>query len=98
LKSRNYSRLNAIQNFGAMDVLCTDKTGTITQGKIVLEKHLDARGEPSEKVLHYGYLNSYHHTGLKNSLDEAILAHEDAERSRLPGDHPGLQRNARLLR
>src|ERR1039457_5094165 len=61
-------RLNAIQNFGAMDVLCTDKTGTLTQGKIVLEKHLDAHGDPSEKVLQYGYLNSYHHTGLKNLL------------------------------
>ena len=72
-------RLNAIQNFGAMDVLCTDKTGTLTQGKIVLEKHLDAHGDPSEKVLQYGYLNSYHHTGLKNLLDEAILAHEELE-------------------
>jgi Mg2+-importing ATPase len=72
-------RLNAIQNFGAMDVLCTDKTGTLTQGKIVLEKHLDAHGDPSEKVLEYGYLNSYHHTGLKNLLDEAILAHEELE-------------------
>ncbi len=72
-------RLNAIQNFGAMDVLCTDKTGTITQGKIVLEKHLDAHGDPSEKVLHYGYLNSYYHTGLKNLLDEAILDHEELE-------------------
>ena len=72
-------RLNAIQNFGAMDVLCTDKTGTITKGKIVLEKHLDVQGEPSEKVLHYGYLNSYHHTGLKNLLDEAILNHEELE-------------------
>ena len=70
-------RLNAIQNFGAMDVLCTDKTGTLTQGKIVLEKHLDVHGDPSEKVLHYGYLNSYHHTGLKNLLDEAILKHEE---------------------
>jgi Mg2+-importing ATPase len=70
-------RLNAIQNFGAMDVLCTDKTGTLTQGKIKLEKHLDVNGDPSEKVLHYGYLNSYHHTGLKNLLDEAILGHEE---------------------
>ena len=70
-------RLNAIQNFGAMDVLCTDKTGTLTQGKIVLEKHLDVHGEPSEKVLQYGYLNSYHHTGLKNLLDEAILDHKE---------------------
>ena len=72
-------RLNAIQNFGAMDVLCTDKTGTITQGKIILEKHLDASGNPSEKVLHYGYLNSYYHTGLKNLLDDAILDHEELE-------------------
>ena len=78
-------RLNAIQNFGAMDVLCTDKTGTLTQGKIVLERHLDAHGDPSEKVLHYGYLNSYHHTGLKNLLDEAILAHEELE-ERLKAD------------
>ena len=78
-------RLNAIQNFGAMDVLCTDKTGTITKGKIVLEKHLDVLGEPSEKVLHYGYLNSYHHTGLKNLLDEAILDHEELE-DRLKAD------------
>ncbi len=72
-------RLNAIQNFGAMDVLCTDKTGTITQGKIVLEKHLDVLGNPSDKVLQYGYLNSYHHTGLKNLLDAAILDHEELE-------------------
>jgi Mg2+-importing ATPase len=70
-------RLNAIQNFGAMDVLCTDKTGTLTQGKIVLEKHLDVNGEPSEQVLHFGYLNSFHHTGLKNLLDKAILDHEE---------------------
>jgi len=72
-------RLNAIQNFGAMDVLCTDKTGTLTQGKIMLEKHLDAHGDPSEKVLHYSYLNSFHQTGLKSLLDEAILAHEELE-------------------
>ena len=72
-------RLNAIQNFGAMNVLCTDKTGTLTQGKIVLEKHLDVYGDPSEKALHYGYLNSFHHTGLKNLLDETILDHEDLE-------------------
>jgi Mg2+-importing ATPase len=72
-------RLNSIQNFGAMDVLCTDKTGTLTQGKIVLEKHLDVNGEPNEKVLHYGYLNSYHHTGLKNLLDNAVLDHEELE-------------------
>jgi P-type Mg2+ transporter len=72
-------RLNSIQNFGAMDVLCTDKTGTITQGKIVLEKYLDVHGNSSDKVLQYGYLNSYHHTGLKNLLDAAILDHEELE-------------------
>jgi P-type Mg2+ transporter len=70
-------RLNAIQNFGAMDVLCTDKTGTITQGKIVLEKHLDVQGNNSDRVLHFGYLNSYYQTGLKNLMDEAILEHEN---------------------
>ncbi|MBE3038808.1 MAG: magnesium-translocating P-type ATPase, partial [Chloroflexi bacterium] len=70
-------RLNSIQNLGAMDVLCTDKTGTITQGKIVLEKHLDVKGNPSARVLHYGYMNSYYHTGLKNLMDEAILNHGD---------------------
>lgn len=72
-------RLNAIQNFGAMDVLCTDKTGTITQGKIVLEKSLDAQGNESIKVLHYGYLNSYYQTGLKNLMDVAVLNHVDLE-------------------
>jgi Mg2+-importing ATPase len=74
-------RLNSIQNFGAMDVLCTDKTGTITQGKIVLEKYLDVGGNSSDKVLQYGYLNSYHHTGLKNLLDAAVLDHEELEDS-----------------
>jgi Mg2+-importing ATPase len=73
-------RLNSIQNFGAMDVLCTDKTGTITQGKIILEKHLDVRGNDSEKVLHYGYLNSYFQTGLKNLLDIAVLDHAHLEK------------------
>ena len=70
-------RLNAIQNFGAMDVLCTDKTGTITRGKIILEQHLDVKGKDCQKVLDFGYLNSYHHTGLKNIMDDAILDHEE---------------------
>jgi len=70
-------RLNAIQNFGAMDVLCTDKTGTITEGRIVLEKHVDVKGNPSQHVLNYGYMNSYYQTGLKNLMDEAILQHVD---------------------
>ncbi len=68
-------RLNAIQNFGAMDVLCTDKTGTLTEGRIVLERHLDVRGNDNEEVLQYGYLNSHFQTGLKNMLDVAILDH-----------------------
>ena len=72
-------RLNAIQNFGAMDVLCTDKTGTLTQGKIVLEKHLDVQGNDSERVLQFGYMNSYYQTGLKNLMDEAILDHGHLE-------------------
>lgn len=72
-------RLNSIQNFGAMDVLCTDKTGTITQGKIILEKHIDTRGETSKRVLYYGYLNSFFHTGLKNMMDEAVLEHSLTE-------------------
>ena len=68
-------RLNAIQNFGAMDVLCTDKTGTLTQDRVILEKHLDLLGEESERVLEYAYLNSYHQTGLRNLLDLAVLEH-----------------------
>ncbi len=72
-------RLNAIQNFGAADVLCTDKTGTLTQGKIVLERHLDVHGHESERVLHYGFMNSYYQTGLKNLLDEAILEYGHLE-------------------
>jgi Mg2+-importing ATPase len=72
-------RLNAIQNFGAMDVLCTDKTGTITQGKIVLEKHLDVSGNDNDEILSYAYLNSYYQTGLKNLLDVAVLDHVGLE-------------------
>ncbi len=68
-------RLNSIQNFGAMDILCTDKTGTLTQDKIILEEHLNIEGKDDERVLKYGYLNSYHQTGLKNLLDRAILEH-----------------------
>ena len=72
-------RLNAIQNFGAMDVLCTDKTGTLTLDKIVLERHLDLDGEDSDDALEYGYLNSHFQTGLKNLMDKAVLAHRDLE-------------------
>ena len=70
-------RLDAIQNFGAMDVLCTDKTGTLTQDKIFLERHTDVHGQQSDKVLNYAYLNSYYQTGLKNLLDVAVLEHVD---------------------
>ena len=66
-------QLDAMQNFGAMDVLCTDKTGTLTQDRIVLERHTNVWGEPSDAVLDYAYLNSYYQTGLKNLLDVAVL-------------------------
>jgi Mg2+-importing ATPase len=72
-------RLNAIQNFGAMDVLCTDKTGTLTLDRIVLERHLDLDGEESDEALEFGYLNSRFQTGLKNLMDKAVLAHRDLE-------------------
>ncbi len=67
--------IDAIQNFGAMDILCTDKTGTLTQDKIILKIHLDAFGEENDDVLEYAYLNSYYQTGLKNLLDIAVLEH-----------------------
>jgi len=69
-------RLNSIQNFGAMDVLCTDKTGTLTLDKIVLEKHCDVVRKEDEDVLRTAYINSFYQTGLKNLLDRAILKHE----------------------
>ena len=68
--------LNSIQNFGAMDTLCTDKTGTLTLNEIVLEKHVDVMGAENEDVLRYAYINSFYQTGLKNLLDMAILKHE----------------------
>ena len=66
-------RLNAIQNFGAMDILCTDKTGTLTQNKIILERHLDVHGKEDLQVLEFAWLNSFYQTGLKNLLDVAVL-------------------------
>ncbi|WP_433690317.1 magnesium-translocating P-type ATPase [Kosakonia cowanii] len=71
--------LDAIQNFGAMDILCTDKTGTLTQDKIVLENHTDISGRVSERVLHCAWLNSHYQTGLKNLLDTAVLESVEAE-------------------
>jgi Mg2+-importing ATPase len=73
-------RLDAIQNFGAMDVLCTDKTGTLTQDKIFLSRHCGAFGEDFDTVLEYAYLNSYYQTGLKNLLDVAVLEHVEVHR------------------
>lgn len=70
-------RLNAIQNLGAMDVLCTDKTGTLTMDRIILEKHCDVMLKDDEGVLALAYLNSHFQTGLKNVLDRAILAHTE---------------------
>ena len=78
-------RLNSIQNLGAMNVLCTDKTGTLTQDKVILERHVDVFGEESERVLEYAYLNSFYQTGLKNLLDVAVLEHVDV-RERLDAE------------
>ena len=66
-------RLNSIQNFGAMDILCTDKTGTLTQDKVILERHLDIHGNEDIQTLEYAWLNSHHQTGLRNLLDVAVL-------------------------
>jgi len=68
-------RLDAIQNFGAMDVLCTDKTGTLTQDRIALARHADAYGADTDEVLNFAFLNSFYQTGLKNLLDRAVLDH-----------------------
>ncbi|MDB5309143.1 MAG: magnesium-translocating P-type ATPase [Gemmataceae bacterium] len=75
-------KLAAIQNLGAMDVLCTDKTGTLTQDKVVLLRHLDADGKECEEVFEYAYLNSHFQTGLKNLIDRAVLEHEDLRETR----------------
>jgi len=68
-------KLNSIQNFGAIDVLCTDKTGTLTQGRVILERHIDIKGDENDEVLLYAYLNSYHQTGLKNMMDISVIEH-----------------------
>ena len=74
-------RLDAIQNFGAMDVLCTDKTGTLTQDRIFLSRHCGALGQDDDTVLEYAYLNSYYQTGLKNLLDVAVLEHAEVQKT-----------------
>jgi len=72
-------RLSAIQNFGAIDILCTDKTGTLTQDRVILEEHVDVTNRSSEDVLRYAYMNSYYQTGLHNLLDRSILQHTELE-------------------
>jgi Mg2+-importing ATPase len=72
-------RLASIQNLGSMDVLCTDKTGTLTQNKITLVKHIDIAGKDDEKVLLFSFLNSLYETGLKSPLDDAILRYKNVD-------------------
>lgn len=72
-------RLGSIQTFGEMDILCTDKTGTLTQDKIILEKYMDPIGNPDLKILKHAFLNSYFQTGLKNLMDVAIINRADKE-------------------
>lgn len=66
-------KLDSIENFGAMNILCTDKTGTLTDGKIVLERYLDIKGQEDDRILKHAFLNSYFQTGLKDSMDVAII-------------------------
>ncbi|NBK39120.1 magnesium-translocating P-type ATPase [Pseudomonas soli] len=76
-------RLNAIQNFGSMDVLCTDKTGTLTQDRIILEHHVDPSGHKDARLLELAWLNSHHQSGVKNLMDQAVL--------RFAGENQGFQ-------
>lgn len=76
-------RLNAIQNFGSMDVLCTDKTGTLTQDRIILEHHVDPSGRTDPQLLELAWLNSHHQSGVKNLMDQAVL--------RFAGENSGFQ-------
>ena len=70
-------RLNSIQNLGAMDVLCTDKTGTLTQNEIILERYVSPQGVEDDRVLEFAYLNSHYQSGMKNLMDVAVLKHVD---------------------
>lgn len=86
--------LAAMQNFGSIDILCSDKTGTITTGKMILEKYLDINGNSSEKTLLFAYLNSLLQTGIKNPINEAVLRHVNInplDLAILQHDHPDLQ-------
>ena len=76
--------LNSIQNFGAIDILCTDKTRTLTQDKVVLEYHLNVNGEDDTRVLRHAYLNSYFQTGYKNLMDLAIIHRTEEEEATAP--------------
>ena len=76
-------KLDSIENLGSIDILCTDKTGTLTQNKVILERHLDLEGKPSTEVLRHAYLNSSFQTGLKNLMDRAII---DACAREIPND------------
>ncbi|MDR2018939.1 MAG: magnesium-translocating P-type ATPase [Syntrophobacterales bacterium] len=82
--------LPSIQNFGAIDILCTDKTGTLTQDRVILEQHVDITGHSSEDVLNYAYLNSYFQTGLQSLIDRAVLDSADlyVDQNRLVDELP----------
>ena len=92
-------RLNAIQNLGAMDVLCTDKTGTLTMDHVILERHCDVCRRKNDEVLRDAYLNSHFQTGLKNVLDRAVLKHTDTARRTLTREiHQGGRNPVRFSR
>ena len=74
-------RLNSIQNFGAMDILCTDKTGTLTQDNVILEKYVDVIGNESDRILTFAFLNSFYQTGLKSLIDVAVLKHVEVQKA-----------------
>jgi Mg2+-importing ATPase len=80
-------RLNAIQNFGAMDVLCTDKTGTLTQDRVIMKLHVNVEGHEDDRVLNYAYLNSHFQSGLRNLLDKAVLEHVERDGQAVPGGY-----------
>ena len=80
-------RLNSIQNFGAMDVLCTDKTGTLTMDHVILERHCNVVREENDEVLGMAFINSHFQTGLKNMLDRAVLAHDEVFKVHRVAEH-----------
>lgn len=72
-------RLASIENFGTMDVLCSDKTGTLNEGKVYLHEYIDIKGNKSRKIFLYAFLNAFFQTGLKNPIDEALINYEKQE-------------------